>query len=142
MSEYEKNRYNDINATKSNHSLNLYKVHSKKIRITKEHLISHFDTINPVFQPEKSDNLLHERYKFKSHLWYPFVFKNNEFHVFTLNQILNKREWLKQEFDFAGYVAKQVNMALLKFDFLTQEIIYIKHNKQTFNIKDASLDIS
>ncbi|PLW95874.1 MAG: hypothetical protein C0593_13140 [Marinilabiliales bacterium] len=124
LAEWIRKGYEDIEPTKDNYSLDLYKVPFTRILNTKKHLSSHFDDIDPVYKQDNSHILLHQKFKIKSLLWYPFAFDDNEFYVFTLNQILQKREWSVIELKFMNSVARQVTIALMKIKFLEEKKAY------------------
>ncbi len=123
LCEWLGTEHEDIQETKGVYSLNHFKQPFKKILETKKHLSSHFDSIQEDFLKDGSGLMLHESFKIKSLIWYPFAFEKDSFYVFTLNQILHKKQWTNAEIEFIESVAKQVNLALIKIDFLkkTQE---------------------
>lgn len=124
LTEWIREGHESIEMTKNNYSLDLYKTPFTRIFSSKKYLISHYDDIDPAFLKEKSDRLLHGKYNIKSLLWYPFAFKEQEYHVFTLNQVLEKRIWSEEEIQFVDSVARQVNIALIKIELLKEKSDY------------------
>ncbi len=134
LCEWLGTEHEDIQETKGVYSLNHFKQPFKKILETKKHLASHYDSIQEDFLKDGSGLMLHESFKIKSLIWYPFAFEKDSFYVFTLNQILHKKQWTNAEIEFIESVAKQVNLALIKIDFLkktqeTSKFLEIKNNE-------------
>jgi PAS domain S-box-containing protein len=104
----------DIEASKGEYPIDMFLSPLTEIRETEKPLASHFNNINEYFIKDGSGKILHERFKIKSLVWYPFAFHKNGYYLFTLNQIIKPRIWTIEEFDFLESVAKQVNLALIK----------------------------
>jgi signal transduction histidine kinase len=72
------------------------------------------------FIADGSGKILHEQMNIKSLIWYPFAFDEHGYCVFTLNQILERRQWTQDEIDFLESVAKQVTLALMKIRLIEE----------------------
>ena len=114
LCEWLKEKHADIEVTKDKYSLDLFKKPFSQIKISEQNLVSHVSSINEHFIGDGSSELLHEHFKIKSLIWYPFDFDGNNFYVFTLNQILYERPWTEEELNFVDSVAKQLSVAFMK----------------------------
>ena len=92
-----------------------------EIKKTQKYLESQFNGVNEHFIEDGSGKILHEQMNIKSLIWYPFAFDEHGYYVFTLNQILEQRQWTREEIGFLESVAKQVNLALIKIKFLEEK---------------------
>gem|GEM_PF-879848 len=120
LSEWLRLEHPEIEATKGEYPLDMFLSPFSEILQTKKYLVSHFNAIGEPFKRDESGRTLHEHFKIKSLIWYPFFFNENEYHVFTLNQILDVRHWTDEEFGFLDSVAKQITLALIKIQLLSQ----------------------
>jgi PAS domain S-box-containing protein len=83
-------------------------------------LESHHDQINPRLSSEGSADMLHQRLKIRSLLWYPFAFRADGFLVLSVNQVFRRRIWLADEREFLAAVTNLVNLALQKSRMLLE----------------------
>lgn len=111
----------EIEATKGEYPLDMFLSPFTTILDSKKHLQSHHDAISTPFTSDESGSILHEKFKIKSLIWYPFSFHEDGYYLFTLNQILEKREWQHEEFVFLESVANQVSIALIKIKLLQEK---------------------
>jgi signal transduction histidine kinase/CheY-like chemotaxis protein len=130
LCEWLKVDHPDIEPTLGGYtSLEMFKFSCSEIKETKNYLVSYFDSVNPLFIKEGSGILLHEQLKIKSLIWFPFVFDDHGFYLFTLNQILEKRRWTEEEIGFLGSVARLVSLALVKIRLLEER----KHSENVLH---------
>ena len=120
LSEWLRTEHPDIEATKGEYSMDMFRSPFTEILKTKNYLVSHFNKIGEFYQKDDSGKILHEHFKIKSLIWYPFFFQKNEYYIFTLNQILEARQWTQDEFGFLESVTKQVTLALIKIQLLSE----------------------
>ncbi len=83
-------------------------------------LESHYDQVNPRLASEGSAAVLHERFKIRSLLWYPFAFRVDGFLVLSVNQVVRRRFWLADEREFLAAVTNLVSLALQKSRVLVE----------------------
>ena len=91
-----------------------------EIMKTQTYLESHSDAVGEFFKKDESGKILHDHFKIKSLIWYPFAFEEYGYHVFTLNQILEHRKWKEEEIDFLGSAARKISLALMKIKLLKE----------------------
>ena len=84
-------------------------------------LESHYDQVNPRLASEGSAAILHERFKIRSLLWYPFAFRADGFLMLSVNQLARRRIWLADEREFLAAVTNLVNLALQKSRMLVEQ---------------------
>ena len=144
LCEWLKETHPDIEPTKDTYPLEMFLSPFTEIRNTQKYLISHFNDVNKIFEKDESAKTLHQHFKIKSLIWYPFAFSNQGYYLFTLNQILDKREWTTAEIGFIESAAKQLSLALLKIKLLDDRKkaeIQLKINEERFkNLFDYSLN--
>jgi PAS domain S-box-containing protein len=121
LCEWLKQEHPDIVPTKDVYPLGLFLSPFSEIRRTQKYLASHSDAVNKHFIKDGSGKFLHEQMKIKSLIWYPFAFDEHGFYVFTLNQILESRQWTEEDIAFLGSAAKQINLALMKIKLLKEK---------------------
>lgn len=124
LCEWLKSDHPEIAVTKGKYPLDLFLNCVNKIQKTESFLESHFNAVNENFNDERLVNLLHEKLKIKSLLWYPFAFDEHGFYIFALNQILEPRIWNQEDMGFIESAAKQVNLALMKIRLRESEEKY------------------
>ena len=120
LCEWLKLKHPKITPTKNVYPLDMFINPFTEIKKTQKHLESQCDRVNEHFIKDGSGKILHEQMNIKSLIWYPFAFNEQGYHVFTLNQILEQRQWTREEIGFLESVAKQVNLALIKIKFLEE----------------------
>ncbi|MFZ5570822.1 MAG: PAS domain S-box protein [Thermodesulfobacteriota bacterium] len=111
--------HREIAATKGEYtSLEMFREAFEEIRDTKRYLESHVDAVNAHFLENGSDRILHDQLHIKSLIWYPFAFDDHGYYLFTINRILQRKIWNKDELDFLRSVANLVTIALMKIRML------------------------
>ncbi|MEI6842815.1 MAG: PAS domain S-box protein, partial [Methanomicrobiales archaeon] len=110
----------DIAPTKGEYPLDMFRSPFSEIKKTRKYLESHSNAVNKHFIGDGSGKILHEQMKIKSLIWYPFAFDEHGYHVFTLNQIFEQRQWTLEEIDFLGSAAKQISLARDKIKLLNE----------------------
>ncbi len=110
----------DIAITKGEYPLEMFLSPFEEIRRNQKFLHSQFDAVSEFFARDKSGEMLHSHFKIKSLIWYPFAFYDQGYYLFTLNQILDQRQWTQEEFEFLDSVANQVSLALIKIRLLDE----------------------
>jgi PAS domain S-box-containing protein len=129
--EWLREKHPDINATRDRYPLDLFLKPFSRIKQTQEYLESHISEVNEHFVGDGSGDMLHGHFRIKSLVWYPFDFDGNNFYVFTLNQILYERKWTEDELDFIDSIAKQLNLAFIKFKLSNErEALKISREKE------------
>ncbi|MEI8085086.1 MAG: PAS domain S-box protein [Paludibacter sp.] len=113
----------EIATTKGVYPLEMFKNPFSALWNSRQAIVSQFDAVNEHFTEDGSGVILHQQMNIKSLLWYPFRFQENGCHVFTLNQILEPRQWTAEDINFLESVGKQVNLALEKISFLDERKI-------------------
>ncbi len=144
LCEWLKETHPDIEPTKDIYPIEMFLSPLTEIRNTQKYLISHFNDVNEIFEKDESAKIVHHYFKIKSLIWYPFAFSNQGYYLFTLNQILKKRDWTTSEIGFLESAAKQINLALLKIKLLDERKkaeIQLKINEERFkNLFDYTLN--
>jgi len=120
LCEWLRQGHPDIVETKAEYPLNMFLVPFTEIWETKRFLESHKDNVGEYFTKDESGKLLHDHFKIKSLIWYPFAFDKHSYYVFTLNQIQEQRHWTEAEIDFLASAAKQLSIALIKIRLLEE----------------------
>ena len=120
LCEWLKQGHPDIAETKSEYPIDMFLVPLTEIRNTHQYLESHSNEIGEFFQKDESGKILHNQFNIKSLIWFPFAFDRHGYHIFTLNQILEHRQWRQEEVDFLGSVARNVSLALMKIKLLEE----------------------
>ncbi len=120
LCEWLKQEHPDIAATKGEYSIEMFLVPFTEIMKTQTYLESHSDAVGEFFKKDESGKILHDHFKIKSLIWYPFAFEEYGYHVFTLNQILEHRKWKEEEIDFLGSAARKISLALMKIKLLKE----------------------
>ena len=120
LCEWLKLKHLDIAPTKNVYPLDMFLSPFTEIKKTQKHLESQYNGVNEHFIKDGSRKILHEHMNIKSLIWYPFAFDEHGYYVFTLNQILASRQWIREEIGFLESVAKLVNLALIKIKFLEE----------------------
>ncbi len=92
----------------------------KEIKKRRKYIVSYSNDVNELIKKDKKDNLLHQDLSIKSLLWYPFLFNENGYYLFTINQISEQRVWTNEELNFIESAAKQVSLALMKIKLLEE----------------------
>lgn len=111
----------EIEKTIGKYPLDMFLSPYTEIWNSKKHLESHDNAVNEKFSQDQSGDILHNHFKIKSLLWFPFAFHAHGFYLFTLNQMLEHRNWTNEEIVFLGSVAKQLNLALIKIKLLEEK---------------------
>lgn len=83
-------------------------------------LESHVDDVNPHLEKDGLAELMHQQFGAKSILYYPFSFRENGWYMMVFHQIKCRRDWRKIELDFISTVAKHVEVAIQKLNFLAE----------------------
>ena len=120
LCEWLKQEHPEIEATKGEYPIEMFLVPFTEIRKTQKYLESHSDAMGEFFTKDKSGEILHDHFKIKSLIWFPFAFNEHGYHVFTLNQILKHRRWKEEEIDFLDAAARKVSLALMKIKLLKE----------------------
>ncbi|MEI8248474.1 MAG: PAS domain S-box protein, partial [Lentisphaerota bacterium] len=137
----------DIAPTKAQYPLDMFLSPFTRIMNTRKYLKSYSGAVDEHFIEDGSGKILHENLKIKSLLWYPFDFSEHGYYVFTLNQIIDARQWTPLELNFLESVAQQVSLALMKIRMIEQrnkteiELIHAKeHAEESDLLKTAFLN--
>lgn len=118
LCEWLKNEHPDIATTKDRYPVDMFLVPFTEIKNTRKYLESQYDAVGEFFSKDDSGRILHEQFKIKSLIWYPFAFYDGGYYLFTINQVLTSRLWKPEEFDFIESVAKLISLALMKIKLL------------------------
>ncbi|MEI6883678.1 MAG: ATP-binding protein [Bacteroidota bacterium] len=121
LCEWLRIEHTDIKETRGEYPIEMFMAPFSEILSTRNHLVSHSDNVGEIFTRDESGRLLHEQFKIKSLIWYPFAFDDHGYHLFTLNQILEHRAWTPQEFEFLDSAARKVSLALMKIKLLNEK---------------------
>ncbi len=120
LCEWLKQGHPDIEPTKGEYPLDMFLSPFTEIKRTQKYLESHSNAVNKHFIHDGSGKILHEHFKIKSLIWYPFAFDEHGYYVFTLNQILEQRQWTPEDIAFLESAAKQISLALIKIKLLEE----------------------
>jgi len=131
LCEWLQSDHPDIAPTKGKYALDLFINPLTEIFNKQQFLVSHVESVNPCFLDDGSWEILHQKLNIKSLIWYPFNFDADGYYIFTLNQILERREWAAMDIGFLQSVANQVGLALMKIDFLAANEIAQKELQHT-----------
>ncbi len=125
-------------------SLDMFRAAFDQIRRTKAYLKSHVDAVNETFIGADAEKILHHDLNIKSLLWYPLAFDEHGYYLFTINQILEPREWTREDLEFLEYAAKHVSLALYKIRLQQESLEFeseLKKNEEKFrSITENSSD--
>jgi len=117
-------------------SMDMFRTSFAEIMNTHKYLESHFNSVNKYFTVNGADQILHKDLNIKSLLWYPFAFNEHGYYLFTINHILEQRNWAQEEIDFLESVANLVNLALMKIRFINERQ---QAEKMLIESKESSL---
>ncbi len=101
-------------------SLDQFRAAFTEMHRSRNYLESHRKAVNPLLIPGGAAQILHRELLINSLLWYPFAFDDQGFYVFTLNQVLEPRNWTKNELDFLESVSRKLSLALMKIRLLEE----------------------
>lgn len=108
----------DTPSSKATYPLALFINGVTEVWKTHRFLISSAKHIHPLLLQDGSWEVLSNKLKIKSLLWYPFAFHENGFYMLVLNEVHEEREWLSVETDFLDSISHQASIALEKIRFL------------------------
>ncbi len=111
----------NVTPTKDTYSRDVFKNGTDYMMETGKWIQSHVDDMNPLTISDGSGELLHNLMQIKSGLWYPFSIHEQGFYCLVFNQVNHRRIWSPDEIDFITAVAKQVEIAIQKINFLTKQ---------------------
>lgn len=121
LGEWLSQYHPDIEHTKGKYSsLEMFITPFNELQRTGTYIESHSNAVNPVFRMDQSADILHNRLHIKSLLWFPFVFDESGYYLFTLNQILEHRNWSIDEIKFVKSATKHLSLALIKIKLLEE----------------------
>jgi len=138
LCEWLRFEHPDITATKAIYPLDMFKAPLTELFNSKKYIISQFDAVNGHFIQDGSGEVLHQQMNIKSLIWYPFSFYDNNCYIFTLNQILESRQWTTEEISFLESVGKQINLALQKSTLLEERKIAQQELTKFHTISDQA----
>ena len=121
LCEWLRTDHPDIVATNGEVPLQSFINPFTEVKNTRKHIESQYNDVNRHFLEDGSGDILHRQLHIKSLIWYPFSFYDDGYYVFTLNQILEQRQWTNEEIGFLESVAKQVSLALIKIKLLDEQ---------------------
>ena len=152
LCEWLKEEHPDIAATKNQYPVDMFLSPFTEIKNRQKYLESHYNAVGECFAADESGRILHEHFKIKSLIWYPFAFYENGYYLFTLNQILEDRCWKPEEFAFIDSVANQVSLALMKIKMLEdrdrsnaelqETLVELKKSQKIAQLGNWKLDLS
>jgi len=111
----------DITFTKATFSLDVFIDACTYMKKDRHWMESHIDAYSPYVSRDGSGELLHNYMQIKSGLWYPFSFREQGYYCLVFNQVDYRRIWRKEEIEFIAAIAKLVEIAIQKIDFLTEQ---------------------
>lgn len=120
LCEWLNDEHPGIISVKGIHPLETISVPFKEIMKTHKYLESHSNEVGEYFTKDESGKILHEDFKIKSLIWYPFAFDEHGYHVFTLNQITKYRQWSQAEIDFLESASRKIGLAMMKINLLAE----------------------
>ncbi len=120
LCEWLNDEHPGIISVKGIHPLETISVPFKEIMKTHKYLESHSNEVGEYFTKDESGKILHEDFKIKSLIWYPFAFDEHGYHVFTLNQITKYRQWSQAEIDFLESASRKIGLAMMKIKLLAE----------------------
>ncbi len=81
-------------------------------------LESHHDKVACSMEEDGIATFMHDEVGIKSLIWYPFLFHDEGYYILAFNQIIERRDWNGEELQFVSAVAKQVEIAMQKLNYL------------------------
>lgn len=101
--------------TKLNFPLSLIENSIQALWKSKKWQETHVDKVHPaVLLDHQYEKHLREELNLKSGFWYPFNFHEKGFYLLVFMQMDRRREWKKEEIEFFGAMAQEVEIALQK----------------------------
>ncbi len=83
---------------------------------------THVDEVHPaVLLDHQYEKHLREDLKLKSGFWHPFNFHEKGFYLLVFMQMDRRREWKKEEIEFFGAMAQEVEIALQKISSMENQ---------------------
>lgn len=82
-------------------------------------LESHADSVNPLLIEEGTAELLHEKLKIQSLLWFPLTSCCGRHYFIAMNQLTYRRKWPDEERSLLKVIASQLQIALQKSCMIT-----------------------
>ncbi len=110
----------EIAPTKGEYPIGMFLNPLTEVKNTRKFIESHSDAVNDFFKHDGSGEILHQQMNIKSLIWYPFSFYENGYYLFTLNQILEHRQWTTADIGFLESVTNQIGFALVKIKLLEE----------------------
>ncbi len=120
LSQWLNPLYPEITPTKGTYPLDVFIDGTAEIRRSRTFLVSHSDRINPNLQGDGSGQILHEKMKIRSLLWYPFAFRNDGYYLLVLNQTQSRKDWSGEELAYLHSVSQLLSVALEKIRLVEQ----------------------
>lgn len=120
LCEWDKADNPQMAPTRQNWNLDLFRSVVKFIMENRTWLESHVDDINPYLLKDGLAGMMHREMGAKSLLYYPFSFHKTGFYLLVFHQVSRRRDWRNLELDFIGAVAKHVEVAVQKLNFLAE----------------------
>jgi len=121
LCEWLKPNTPDITFTKATFSLDVFIDACTYMKKDRHWMESHIDEYSPYVSRDGSGDLLHNNMQIKSGFWYPFSFREQGYYCLVFNQVDSRRIWRKEEIEFIGAIAKLVEIAIQKIDFLAEQ---------------------
>ncbi|HEY8909151.1 MAG TPA: ATP-binding protein [Desulfosporosinus sp.] len=111
----------DVLSTTGTYSLDIFMDACTYMLKDRYWLESHIDNYSPYASSDCSRDLLHKHMQIKSGFWYPFSFRDQGYYCLVFNQVNHRRIWRKEEIEFIASVAKLVEIAIQKINFLAEQ---------------------
>lgn len=112
----------DIAPMDNNFELAMFSKTNEYLWESRQWLESHEDDLFPQLVKDEKKELLHDKMRIKSLLWYPFLFHNDQgYYLLVVNQVSYRRTWRKREIEFLKSISKHVELAIQKISFLKDQ---------------------
>lgn len=111
----------NITATKDTYNRDIFLNGTDYMMKYRKTVQSHVDDINPILISDGSAEVLHKLMDIQSGLWHPFSFREQGYFCLVFNQVSHQRVWHEEEIDFIIAVAKLVEIAIQKINFLNKQ---------------------
>lgn len=85
-------------------------------------LISHKSKVGEAFNHDGCGELIHNFFKIKSLLWYPFSFNEDGFYLFIFNYMETENNFDDDIFGFLESATKHVSLSLIKIKMLEEKV--------------------
>ncbi len=140
LCEWNNHKISGITSSIKAWNLSLFKNTARYVIDERTWIQSHAAAPNELMIKDGLADLLHKKMGVKSLLYYPFSFGEEGFHLIIFHQISRARVWRNEEIEFLNSLAKQVEIAMQKIQFLQERQKSLRYLEQQSAAMKASMD--